>query len=422
MKKSLYQYLIVRILLAWLVVVVAPAGILFHEFITANHWQITQINSILIASGATVLLLILLDCFTKFPGQKSMGMIFPVVFSVSMLAGLLLLIFRIEYSVYYLATAFVLAVLFCFVSQAYLSVVSKPVIAFVPIGRALALTDIRDVTWMELPKTFSPMTTGGVPFHAVVADLSDRTLDADWERLLAEISLSGIPVYNVLQVQESLTGRSPIKHLYENDLGSLLPSATYLAVKRIWDIAAIIISLPVVFPVSCFVALGILIESRGSKCSIFFTQKRVAQGGRLFTMYKFRSMIPTSEAQGAQMATVNDMRITKFGQFIRKMRLDELPQFINVLKGDMSLIGPRPEQPSFVEQFNETIPFYRYRHIVKPGITGWAQVMQGYAGDEAETKVKLEYDFYYIKNFSFTLDLLIVIKTIRTILTGFGAR
>ena len=122
------------------------------------------------------------------------------------------------------------------------------------------------------------------------------------------------------------------------------------------------------------------------------------------------------------MAVVGDMRITKFGHFIRKTRIDELPQFLNILKGDMSLIGPRPEQLSFVEQFNESIPFYRYRHIVRPGLSGWAQVMQGYASDEDETRVKLEYDFYYIKNFSLALDLLIILKTIQTILTGFGAR
>jgi len=114
--------------------------------------------------------------------------------------------------------------------------------------------------------------------------------------------------------------------------------------------------------------------------------------------------------------------VTKFGSFIRQARIDELPQFINVLKGEMSLIGPRPEQLDFVKCFNETIPFYRYRHIVKPGISGWAQVMHGYASDEDETKVKLEHDFFYIKNFSLTLDLLIVIKTIQTMVTGFGAR
>ena len=193
-------------------------------------------------------------------------------------------------------------------------------------------------------------------------------------------------------------------------------------VKRLLDTTFIVMSAPLIIPMALVVALIIKWEGRHDNGNILFTQQRIGQGGQLFTMYKFRSMIASAEVAGAQMASKDDMRVTKFGRFIRKTRIDELPQFINVLKGEMSLIGPRPEQLDFVEQFNDTIPFYRYRHIVKPGISGWAQVMQGYAGDEDETKIKLEHDFFYIKNFSLTLDLLIVSKTIQTMITGFGAR
>ena len=133
-------------------------------------------------------------------------------------------------------------------------------------------------------------------------------------------------------------------------------------------------------------------------------------------------MTQDSEKDGAKMASVGDMRVTRVGKFIRKVRIDELPQFFNILKGDMSLIGPRPEQKVFVDDFEDKIPFYNYRHIVKPGISGWAQVMHGYAANADETQVKVEYDFYYIKHFSFTLDVLIFFKTIKTMLTGFGAR
>lgn len=118
----------------------------------------------------------------------------------------------------------------------------------------------------------------------------------------------------------------------------------------------------------------------------------------------------------------NSIRVARMRHFIRKTRIDEIPQFINVLKGEMSLIGPRPEQRTFVEQFEEEIPFYSYRHVMRPGITGWAQMTQGYATDEKETRIKLEHDFYYIKHFSLWLDVLIVLKTIRTMATGFGAR
>ena len=166
-------------------------------------------------------------------------------------------------------------------------------------------------------------------------------------------------------------------------------------------------------------AIAIRLESPGK---VIFVQERVGQGGRLFKIYKFRSMRFDAEKHGAQLAQQNDARITRVGKFIRKTRIDELPQFINVLKGDMSLIGPRPEQLGFVKEFEKTIPFYNYRHIVKPGISGWAQVTQGYASNEDETALKVQYDFYYIKHISFALDVLIVLKTIQTMLTGFGAR
>ena len=185
------------------------------------------------------------------------------------------------------------------------------------------------------------------------------------------------------------------------------------------DIALIIISLPLTLPLMCLTALAVVLESRGGA---LFTQNRIGQGGREFTIYKFRSMAKNSEAHGAQLAQIGDARVTRVGKFIRKTRLDELPQFWNILRGDMSLIGPRPEQRVFVEQFNQRIPFYNYRHIVKPGLSGWAQVTQGYAGNEDETQIKLEHDFYYIKHFSLSLDILIIFKTIKTILTGFGAR
>ena len=207
--------------------------------------------------------------------------------------------------------------------------------------------------------------------------------------------------------------------MHENDLGSLLPSPIYIVIKRWLDILLVCISLPITLPIMIFTAIIIYHEDKGK---ILFTQKRIGQGGKEFTIYKFRSMVSDSEKDGAKFAQTNDERITKIGKFIRQTRIDELPQFFNILKGDMSLIGPRPEQKVFVEQFEQAIPFYNYRHIVKPGLSGWAQVTQGYASDTEETQVKIEYDFYYIKNFSFLLDLVTIAKTIRIIMTGFGAR
>lgn len=422
MQQHLWQYLSVRTIVGWLIVSVVPAVLLFWGYIIADNIQLTQVHSVIASSSAVVLSIIGLERLTQFPGQKSMITVLPTLLSVGLIVGLILLIFRLPYSVYYLSTSAIIGVLFCFISQIYLRAVTQVTIAYVPIGRCQSLLDITDVRWVRLPPCFEPASHPRLPFHAVVADLADSSLTAQWEQLLAETALQGTPVYNVLQVRESLTGRLPIKHLYENNLGSLLPSQSYLLLKRLLDTLVILITAFIVIPIALLIASIIKWQNRYNRESIFFTQQRIGQGGKLFTMYKFRSMVASAEANGAQMATSDDMRVTKFGSFIRQTRLDELPQFVNVLKGDMSLIGPRPEQLDFVKRFNETIPFYRYRHIVKPGISGWAQVMQGYASDEDETKVKLEHDFFYIKNFSLTLDLLIVIKTIQTMVTGFGAR
>lgn len=419
MWQRLWHRLAVRLVCAWLVVVALPAVVVFGHYWLAGLFPVTQINSLVLSALATTMCVLLLNQFTKFPGQKSLLMVLPVLALVVMVATTVLLVFRVPYSVYYLTASSLVGLVFFFVSQYVLRVSDKLVMAYVPIGRCLELTKICHVQWVALGEHDELMPK---QFDAVVADLSDERLHGAWEGKLAQIVLQGVPVYNVLQVQESLTGRIPIWHLHENNLGSLLPSQSYVWVKQSLETVLILLVSPVVLVLALLVAVGVWWESRHTGGSVLFVQQRVGQGGKLFNMYKFRSMIPTSEAGGAKMATVGDTRITKFGSFIRKMRLDELPQFINVLKGEMSLIGPRPEQASFVAKFSQEIPFYAYRHIVRPGISGWAQVMHGYAGNSDETRIKLEHDFFYIKNFSFSLDFLIVIKTIQTMLTGFGAR
>ena len=192
-----------------------------------------------------------------------------------------------------------------------------------------------------------------------------------------------------------------------------------MVVKYLLEMALIIVSLPVVIPIMLITALLIKLGDGGS---VFYNQVRVGYRGEPFKMYKFRSMTECKSANSHQTTTVNDARVTSVGKVIRKLRIDELPQFWNVICGQMSLIGPRAEFKKFADELEGKVPFYQYRHIVKPGITGWAQVTHGYATGVDETQVKIEHDFYYIKNFSFGLDFLIVLKTIHTMLTGFGAR
>lgn len=377
-------------------------------------FHIKIINSALICLIAYALAAVSINKLLYFPGKQSWLHILPAVGlsygSVFFISGILF----VTFSNSFVLINSLLATLF-FVGDFIRRNRHLPDMAYIPHGRAGSAAQIPHARWICLNTPELPQTS----VQAVVADLHCPDLSADWQRFLAACTLDGIPVYNIRQIEESLTGRVKIRHLYENDLGSLLPPAGYMLVKRLLDILCVLAVLPFALPLMLLTAIAIRLESVGN---VLFVQNRVGQGGREFKIYKFRSMRTDSEQNGAQLAQVGDSRITRVGSFIRKTRLDELPQFFNILKGDMSLIGPRPEQKVFVEQFEKSIPFYQYRHIVKPGLSGWAQVTQGYAGNTDETQVKIEHDFYYIKHFSFSLDVLIMFKTVKIILTGFGAR
>lgn len=192
--------------------------------------------------------------------------------------------------------------------------------------------------------------------------------------------------------------------------------------KRMMDIIASLIMIILFSPLWIAVTLASLIESRG-RDPILYSQVRVGENGRHFRVYKFRSMRTDAEADGvARWATTNDSRVTILGAFIRKTRLDEIPQLINVLKGDMSLVGPRPERPEFVLDLEKMIPYYRERHRVKPGLTGWAQLRYQYGSSLEDAKQKLQYDLYYVKNSNLFLDMVILLETVEVVLMGKGAR
>ena len=191
-------------------------------------------------------------------------------------------------------------------------------------------------------------------------------------------------------------------------------------VKRSFDVIVVATLVIVALPVIIVTAMLIALEGPGT---IIYRQQRVGRGGNTFTLLKFRSMAMDAEKDGkAAWAAVNDERVTRVGRFIRRTRIDELPQLINVLRGEMSLVGPRPERPEFVTMLTEQIPFYAVRHSVKPGITGWAQVRHSYVATVDDTVKKLEYDIYYVKNNSLLLDMLILLETVRVVLLGEGAR
>ncbi|OOF62151.1 sugar transferase [Rodentibacter pneumotropicus] len=397
-------------------------GVTFSVFLPAcifwgdKLWLLeTRLNTLIATSLAFISIAITLRILMKYPGNKSSSFIISTVLSWYFIVLLVLTILRLDYSNLLLSISFILTLFFCFIGYFLSRRWIIPKIAYIPLGRAVNVQNIPNVEWIELSKP----ALDSRRINAIAVDLHSTELTYEWQKFLSNCTLNQIPVYNVRQLEESLTGRVKIHHMYENDLGSLLPSPIYSLIKRVIDIFLILISFPITLPIMLITAVAIRLESQGGA---MFIQKRVGQGGKEFNIYKFRSMCKDSEKDGAQFASASDMRVTGIGKFIRKTRIDELPQFFNVLKGDMSLIGPRPEQKAFVEQFEEQIPFYNYRHIVKPGISGWAQVVHGYAADVNDTRVKVEHDFYYIKHFSLWLDILIIFKTLKTMLTGFGAR
>jgi exopolysaccharide biosynthesis polyprenyl glycosylphosphotransferase len=233
---------------------------------------------------------------------------------------------------------------------------------------------------------------------------------------------AGIPITPATVAFERLTGRVPV-HRFSYDLHVLGPHErhaafrAYIAAKRVADIAVASIGCLMTAMLAPLILFANMISSPGP---LFFTQQRVGRGGRLFTLVKFRSMVQDAERDGWRWASKSDPRVTAVGRFLRVTRLDELPQFWNVLRGEMSIIGPRPERPEAVQLISEHIPCYRARHAVKPGITGWAQVRYRYGSSVEDALMKLEHDLYYVKNMAIELDVRIALRTIVVMLTMRG--
>lgn len=417
-KSKSNKYINLSTLLIIVVALLLPAMIFFGVEIKTWVVESYKLNSLLAMMAVFICSNYSIHRFSTFSQSQGFryilfGFFFWVGFIFSGLA-----IFHLNYSVYYLvtSTSLILAVFlfFSYLENRY----KKITIAYIPQERPNThrfdhLPQRKNMYWQKIE---SPQEFNSKKMKIVMADFRAELSD-EWLKFLTDCALKQIPVYHSNRLLEILTGRVKIDHLTENELGSLLPSKNYQIIKRFLEIFLILISLPVTLPIMLITALLIAVESRGG---VFFIQKRVGQGNQLFNMYKFRSMYV--DTANDKTTTDNDERITRVGKFIRKTRIDELPQFYNVLRGEMSLIGPRAEFDKFVKDYEKEIPFYSYRHIVKPGISGWAQVEQGYNFGVEASKEKLEYDFYYIKNYSFSLDLLILFKTIQTMLTGFGAK
>jgi lipopolysaccharide/colanic/teichoic acid biosynthesis glycosyltransferase len=353
-----------------------------------------------------------------YPGIRQSTVIFPTAAAAH---GLVLACFfftRLPYDRVGFLLGFVLHVVWAYGIYFVLQRRRRLSIAVVPIGDYQRLQAIESVLWVPLARSSLDLAHH---CDAIVADFS-ADLPPEWEAFLADAALEGVIVYQVKPLEESLTGRVQVKHLSENNFGSLVPARGYFHFKAVLDWLLAAAALPFVLPVMLGAAIAIRLEDGGP---VFFRQQRIGHRGQPITVLKFRSMhtgAGPADPMAAALTGRLDPRITRVGHMLRRTRIDELPQIWNILKGEMSWIGPRPEAAVLSAFYAGDIPFYRYRHVVKPGISGWAQVNQGHVVDLQDIDRKLQYDFYYIKYFSPWLDLLIVFKTLRTMANGFGAR
>lgn len=408
-----------KLALASLLGVVVPMVLAMVTFGTG----LSDPNQINTAIGAALALLVGFVAFRRlhiFPGITAGGYVVASITGSFCLLVVALVLLRVEYSRVQLTVSYLLTLIFF--TYVHLRVDARQVrfMGVVPGGATSNLPVLPLVRWVEMVNGENIK----VPLEGIVADLNfDHS--KEWDDEITRFALEGIPVFHVKQAIEQLTGRVEIEHLSENPLGSLNPNNIYLKVKSVADAIAALLLLIGLLPLMVVLGIAIRMDSPGPA---LFRQRRIGFRSTPFTVYKFRTMRVASvgedeaAARTSAITQVNDSRITRIGAVLRRTRLDELPQLINILRGEMSIIGPRPEAEALSQWYTKEISFYRYRHIIRPGLTGWAQINQGHVANVDEVREKLHLDFYYIKNFSIWLDILIALKTIHIMITGHGSR
>lgn len=411
---QLIGYLLFGLILPLLVWIAARITTLNSPFVAST------VPAVSVACVASWYILSRLRLYAK---ARRLSYVLPVNMLTFATVAAVIFILRLPYSSTLIIACFVATTITSYVLTALTRLGSKKQY-LVSGGRISELpqrrNQRRDVSLADMEK----LVASGQMDGSIVSDLH-HDHPPEWERLFAQAALRGIPVYHYRQILELETGQVRIDRLSENVLGSLIPNLPYMALKRTLDILGVVLLSPVLIPLMALTAIVIRLDSKGS---VLFVQQRMGFRGEIFRMVKFRTMRERSVADSTDarrddsITKSDDDRITRVGRFLRKVRLDELPQAWNILMGDMSWIGPRPEAIDLSEWYEKEIPFYSYRHIVRPGITGWAQVNQGHVAGIDDVNAKLRYDFYYVKNISHWLDMLIALKTIRVVLGGFGAK
>ena len=400
-----------------LIASVALPALLFYQS-DEYHYQALA-NVAIGAALAIVLGADILARMSRFSELASANLIVPVFAATWGVLLLVLFLFRFEYARVLFVSSFVICVIWYYATHAASIRRTRPRIGYAAPLASRGLDQLlRDrIEWMPIDQP-GALITG---LDGLVLDFR-AALDDSWQRAAAEAAIAGVSVYHVKQIEEMLTGQVAIEHLSENQFGSLIPGAAFVEIKLLFDrltsaVALVVLALPMLL-----VALAIRIADPGPA---LFRQVRIGYRGHPFTVWKFRTMRRASSDDTSRLAAMtqdHDDRVFALGRFLRRTRIDELPQIVNILLGQMSWIGPRPEALVLSRWYEQQIPFYRYRHIVRPGISGWAQTKQGHVHTDEDVAAKLRYDFYYIKYLSLSLDMLVAFKTVKTMLTGFGAR
>lgn len=353
-----------------------------------------------------------LDAYPSARLRGNAGYMAPIAIVTYALIAAILLLLRLDYSRFQLFGSGLLALLWVTTVAQLRSRYLIRNYAVMPRSTIVAMPTLPTCRWLD----FADVRRDGLRVDAIVADLSAELEEGQIEAL-ADAAIAGIPVLDRRHIVETLTGRTPLGGLTPNEFGALLPSRQYLVVRRVVELGLTVLVLPFLLPLLLIVGLLVRFDSPGP---VFFLQTRIGRRGRPFRMIKFRTMY--HGATGPSFTTSSDARITRVGRYLRRYRLDELPQLFNILRGDMSWAGPRPEAALLEKRYVRDIEYFALRSIVRPGVTGWAQINQGYAYDADEMRAKLEYDLYYLKHCSLWLDMVIVLRTFAVVFQGTGAR
>ncbi|MEO1323965.1 MAG: sugar transferase [Pseudomonadota bacterium] len=399
-------------------------SVLVPAFVRARFERISDLSinyehTLIGTLSALLLGYLIFRKMTVLPGAKAIVNVVPAFLTSYAVVVAVFFLMRIDYSRAQFLLSFGLT---CIWFAAILMVMARfrrPIFAVLPGADYERLQSYKGIRWTIL-KNKKVLTQ--YPHIPIIVDFRAKSINDEWQRVIAEEAIKGRRVLSARELTESLTGRVQIEYLSQNSFGHLSPDSLYAPAKRYVDIVSAMCVTAFLWPVLLLTAIAVRLESKGPA---IFKQTRMGFQGRTFTVYKFRSMRVQKENEGdlqSDKTQSDDARITRVGRLIRNTRIDELPQIFNILKGDMSWIGPRPETLRLSKWYEQEIPFYRYRHIVRPGVSGWAQVKQGHVTEVEDIRQKLEFDMYYVKNFSVWLDLLIVVKTLAVIVTGRGAR